>query len=243
MDPAESAYLFGTGAPGSRRERLEAVLKIYTALPSELVEGWRSRIQTHPAAERIAEHYHDSEEWLEVTRGEMTFASLSGEGWRLRAGDAFHIPRGEVHRVQIGDRGVEYRMYAETEMLSGFSRPLGEDDLALLRTNLEFPIREENADGHAADFFREHLSDALTFVRADTSVVGKEGFTAGFAGRGRASRGSICVLNRSDTAMLITTVVTVGTGPAQKAFTNVRLWAREADAWKCRVWVNYPEPL
>jgi len=217
-------------------------MKIYAALPAELLEGWNSRVQTHPALQRVHDHYHDTDEWLEVLRGEMTFYAISGDDWRLRSGDVFHIPRGEVHHVEIGPAGVEYRMYAQMAIESGFSRSLSADELTMLRTNIEFPFREENTDGVAGEFFEKTLSDALVFVRADCSVVAKETFTAGFTARGRASAGTVCVLNRTDNGVLLSTTVTVGQGAAQKAFLNVRLFAKEADAWKCRVWVNYPQP-
>jgi hypothetical protein len=66
---------------------------------------------------------------------------------------------------------------------------------------------------------------------------------ASFVARARRSGGSICVLNRTDAGMLLSTPVTMGTGTSQQAFMNVRLFAKEDGAWKCRVWVNYPQPL
>jgi hypothetical protein len=173
----------------------------------------------------------------------MTFYSLSDQAWPLEAGDVFHIPRGEVHRVDIGNRGAEYRMYTQTPPAGVFtSNALSPDEVELLRRNLEFPLHEENADGRAAEFFAAQLSDALAFGRADASVVGKDAFTGGFIARGRASSGTIRVLNRKDNGLLLSTVVTVGSGSEQKAFTNLRLFVREGDAWKCRIWLNYPEP-
>lgn len=215
-------------------------MKIYAALPTEFLEGWDSRVQTHPALEHVTDHYHDSEEWLEVLRGEMTFYALCGDDWRLHEGDVFHIPRGEVHRVEIGPAGVEYRMYAQVDITSGFSHSLSPDELAMLRMNIEFPSREENTDGHAAEFFDGTLSDSLVFVRADVSVIGKQTFTAGFTARDRASGGSVCVLNRTDNGVLLSTTVMVGKGTTQKAFINLRAFTKEADAWRCRVWLNYP---
>jgi hypothetical protein len=213
---------------------------VYSARPDAVIEGWPSLGQTHAPLKRVDFHYHDVEEWLEVVRGDITFCSLSGQTWLLHAGSVLHIPRGEVHRADIGAAGVEYRMYSPVEIATGFANTLNADEIDLLRTNLAFPIREENTDGRAAEFFAAHLSDQLAFCRADGTVVGKEAFREGFTARGRSASGTINVLNRSANSLLLSTDVTMTSGgSSRKTFTNVRLFVKEGDAWRCRIWVNF----
>jgi len=216
-------------------------MKTYSRLPQALVEGWVVTTETHPPLQQVGFHYHDVDEWLEVAKGDITFFSISGQSWPLAVGDVFQIARGEVHRAEIGAGGVEYRMYLPVAMTGGFAQRLSDDELAMLRTNLEFPLREENTDGHAAGFFAEHLSDALVFCRADATVVDKQTYLSAFVARGRTPSGTVAVLNRTDTGILLSTVVTTGTGgPSPKSFTNVRLFVKEGGSWRCRLWLNYP---
>jgi len=216
-------------------------VQIYSSLPTALLDGWTSREQTHPPLEQVGFHYHHAEEWLQVTQGEITFYSLSRQPWPLAAGSVFRIPRGEVHSAEIGAAGVTYRMYVPIEFGAGFSIPLDAGELKLLATNLEFPLREENADGGAGRFFTEHLSDHLAFCRANGDVVGKKTYLEKFTAMGRSSDGTVCILNRTADAVLLSTGVTVGTGtPGAKSFTNLRLFKQEDGVWKCRVWVNVP---
>jgi hypothetical protein len=63
-------------------------------------------------------HYHEVEEWLEVTQGAFSFypaGELVSPGTSpitCKAGDKLHIPQGEVHRVEIVDpAGVTYTMW------------------------------------------------------------------------------------------------------------------------------------
>ena len=219
-------------------------MQIYSSLPTVLLDGWMSRQQTHPPHEQVGFHYHLAEEWLEVTDGAMTFYSLSQQAWPLAAGAVFRIPRGEVHRAGIGAAGVTYRMYVPIEFGVGFSIPLNDGELTLLATNLDFPVREENLDGGARAFFTEHLSEHLAFCRANGDVVDKQTYLAKFTAMGRSSDGTVCVLNRTADAVLLSTGVTVNTGaPDAKSFTNLRLFKQEDGRWKCRVWVNVPAPV
>jgi hypothetical protein len=216
-------------------------MKTYSGLPQALLKDWAATTETHPALQRVGFHYHDVDEWLEVMRGEITFFSISGQAWPLAVGNVFQIPRGEVHRADIGAGGVEYRMYLPLAMTGAVANRLSDDELDMLRTNLEFPIREENTDGRAAEYFAEHLSDALVFCRADASVVDKTTYRSAFTARGRSSSGTLAILNRAENGILLSTVVTTGTGGASpKPFTNVRLFVKEDGAWRCRLWVNFP---
>lgn len=215
-------------------------MKSYPALARDLVDGWAASTETHPAGQWVDFHYHDVEEWLEVRRGDITFFSLSRQEWRLGPGSVLHIPRGEVHAAAIGADGVEYQMYLPVAPTTGFANRLAADEIDLLLTNLEFPIREENADGRAAEFFAAHLSDQLTFCRGDGTVVGKDAFRDGFVAKNRTSSGTVSVLNRTPQGLLLATVVAVGSGTAARSFTNIRFFAKESGAWRCRIWVNHP---
>jgi hypothetical protein len=218
-------------------------MRTYSALPRPLLDDWVTRDITQAPGTRVGYHYHDTDEWLEVLRGGMTFVTLSERAWPLTPGAVFFIPRGEVHRVDIGSEGVDYRMFVPIATPTGFANELSPDQVQMLQVNLAFPAREENTDGAAAPFFAAHLSDALAFARADGAIVGKDTFREGFIARDRRTSGTACVLHRTADSLLLSTVVTVGaTGPAPKHFTNMRLFVREGAAWRCRLWMNYPEP-
>jgi hypothetical protein len=225
-------------------------MRTYPSLPRPLIEGWFNRNETLAPARTVGFHYHDVEEWLEGTRGQITFFTLQdgGQGYVLKPGGVLHIPRGEVHRAEAGPDGVDYRMHLPIAVPDGFPHPLSPDEIELLRLNLKFPLREENHDGCAAEFLAPHLSDALVFGRADGAVVGKETYLAKFKAMGRKSSGTVCVLNRKPASasaphdsLLLSTVVTVEAKPPEPSqFTNLRLFLREHGSWKCRMWVNFP---
>jgi hypothetical protein len=216
-------------------------MRAYPSLPLPILEGWTSSTEVHPAMEKVGFHYHDVEEWLEVLRGSITFFTLSGRASPLSVGSVFQIPRGEVHRAEIGAEGVEYRMRLPVAIAEGFANRLSADEVEMLQTNLEFPIREDNKDGKAAEFFAAHLSPALAFCRADATVAGADAFRDGFVDRSRSSWGTVRILNRKPNGILLSLVVTTGTGGASpQHFTNIRLFAKEGGIWKCRMWVNYP---
>jgi hypothetical protein len=216
-------------------------MKTYPQVPMSILEGWRSGEEVHPSGEQVAFHYHDLEEWLEVLEGRISFFDLAGRESRLAAGSVFMIPRGEVHRADIGPDGVRYRMLLPVDLPDTFANRLSADEIAMLQANLLFPVREDNLAGEAAQFFGEHLSEALTFCRANGDVVGKDAFRGAFTNRSRRSSGTVQILNRTPSAILLSTIVSVGVdGPDPTHFTNIRLFAKEGDAWKCRIWVNYP---
>jgi len=52
------------------------------------------------------------------------------------------------------------------------------------------------------------------------------------------------ILHATPKSILLSAVVRVvreGEGPAP-ANSNIRLFVKEGDEWKCAVWLNYPEP-
>jgi len=118
-------------------------LEFYAKVPRKLVDGWRESVQRLSGRRAIAFHYHDVDEWLTVVRGEITFFTLSDEPFQVEVGRSLHIPRGEVHRVEVGSHGVWYRMFVPiAEPMS--ANELTAVELDALRQNLKFP---ENEDG------------------------------------------------------------------------------------------------
>lgn len=215
-------------------------MKTYSTMPNQVVHGLVSSMETLAAGFRADFHYHDLDEWLEVINGDITFLTLSDQPYQVGVGQALHIPRGEVHRVEVGSEGVEYQMWIRAPTVGTFSNQLTPEEVALLQKNLEFPIREDAGD---APFFDGILSDQLMFCGVDGVVLDKARFIGrGFVRRGRNSAGSARVLNRTTESLLISTVVTVaGAGGPPQSFTNVRLFVQESGEPKCRIWMNYRE--
>jgi hypothetical protein len=213
----------------------------HPAVPDEISRTWLPSAPHHEAGVRIGFHYHDVEEWLKVLHGDISFFTPGKLTYRIGVGQVLAIPRGEVHQVQVGSQGVEYEMWLPAPVPGqGFANHLNAQELDLLLNNLDFPNREETGD---AQFFERILSDRLLFCGADGTVLDKRGFIdKGFTTRGRKSSGSVRILNRSEGSLLCSTVVTLPAADDQLlAFTNVRLFVKEADDLKCRVWINYRE--
>jgi hypothetical protein len=224
-------------------------MKIYQNMTRELVERWFSGTawvlsQEHGdfTGKPVGFHYHDVKEWLQVTKGKVTFVSAGGMKYPLDVGDVLQIPRGEIHDVEISPDGVDYQMWVPVAVPEEkWETKLTDEDMDLIRTNLAIPEHEDDGD---APFFDAMLSDRLTFYGADGTVLDKKGFFGrGFVRRGRSTSGSVRVLNRTPGSLLLSTVVTVaGVGGPPQSFTNVRLFVQEESGLKCRVWANYPEP-
>lgn len=85
-------------------------MKIHSNIPDVITKKWTSSIERHAEKEQVAFHYHDVEEWLQVVRGQISFFSAGEKEYRLSVAQVLQIPRGELHRVEIGEEGVEYRM-------------------------------------------------------------------------------------------------------------------------------------
>ena len=218
-------------------------MRAYSGVPHPLVDGWSSTIEAHPARQAVAFHYHDVDEWLEVLRGEITFFPLRGDGCRVAVGGALRIPRGEVHRADIGDDGVEYRMHLPVAIPADFGKRLTADEIALLQSNLEWPVQEDTGGDEAAAFFEDALSASLAFARANGTVVDKRGFLKdGFTLRDRSAPGTVRVLNQKKDFLLISILVTTGTGgTAPQSSANLRVLVNEGGTWRCRMWMNVPE--
>jgi Cupin domain len=215
-------------------------MKLYDAMPWEQVEGWEASLQALPGSATVAFHYHEVEEWLTVTRGDLTFYTLADEPLQVVAHHALQIPRGEVHRAEAGPDGVEYRMFIPVAV-SAFANELTDAELDALRTSLRFPDCEDGRVERGSQFFEDALSDELVFCRADGTIIGKRKFIeSAFVGRGRSSSGTIRVLNRSVNGLLVSTLVTMLDG-GPRSFTNLRFLAAEDGELRCRLWLNYPQ--
>lgn len=217
-----------------------------SSIPGKIAQDWNSRLVTHTTPhERVPQHYHDVEEWLYVQRGEATFYAAGGQkahivGDRPGLPRVLHIPRGEVHRVEIGAAGVDYVMWlSEPRDESTFSNILSDEEVSLVNKNLLIPQREEDAD-HS--FFDSLLSEQLIFRRADGSIIDKERFLANFSKRARKASDSVRILSRTPEIILVSTSVTMPSAAgALDAFLNERLFVKENGVWKCRVWWNSRE--
>jgi hypothetical protein len=216
-------------------------VRIHAGVPQELVDGWEQSPQTPSANTAVDFHYHDVEEWLTVVRGEITFFTLADEPFPVEVGRVLRIPRGEVHRVEVGADGVEYRMFLPIAV-SAFVNELTPTELEAFRRNLEFPDYEDGRVEGGREFFENNLSTELVFCRADGSVVDREKFIKNaFVDKGRSSAGSVRVLNKTASGLLISTVVHMTDAGSVRSFTNVRFLAAEDGTFRCRVWANYPQ--
>jgi Cupin domain len=217
-------------------------MKVYTAVPGGLVDGWQESVQGLSGRQMIDFHYHDVDEWLTVISGEITFSSLAGAPFRIGVSRALHIPRGEVHRAEAGPQEVEYRMFLPIAV-SAFVNDLTEKEVAALRQHLEFPEYEDGRAENGREFFESTLSDQLVFCRASGVCVDRDTFIAeAFVDKNRSSSGSIQVLNKTKNGLLISTVVEMAEADGVRSFMNVRLLATEEDGeLRCRLWVNYPQ--
>ena len=217
-------------------------MKIYPQVPQGLVNGWVASTERHEPGEKVPFHYHDVEEWLQVQKGDIRFFSAGGREHHLGVGQALEIPRGEVHRVEIGAHGVEYRMWIPVDVReAGFANVLDGEAEALIKKNLLVPSAEDRGDG---PFFDDFLSEQLTFRTASGTVLDKAGFTSrGFTNRNRLPSDSVRVLHQGPDSVLLSTMVGVpGDGGRIQFFSNERLFVREGNTLACRVWLNYPEP-
>jgi mannose-6-phosphate isomerase-like protein (cupin superfamily) len=224
----------------------EAVMKVHAAVPVGFVDSWYESVKELPGPQAIGFHYHDVEEWLTVVGGEITFFTLADEPIPVDVGRSLLIPRGEVHRVEVGSQGVEYRIFVPiTEPL--YANALSEGELEALRHHLKFPEYEGGRAENGREFFEDILSDRLMFCRANGKFVGKrkfidDAFRDGVVrDQNRSSSGSIQVLNRKEKGLPISTVVEMPEAGSLNSYMNFRFLAKEGGKLRCRLWVNYPQ--
>ncbi len=223
-------------------------MKTYSAMKSELVDNWPSSVEPHAAADQVALHYHEVEEWLEVLDGEITFSSAGGQKHVIRKGEALNIPQGELHRVEVGPNGVQYRMWTPIPVCDEtFRKELEPDELELVRRNLELPGAENRKDANPSNtaFLSDFVSSDLIFRSGGGDIVtGKDAFLKRPPSPvTRSSSGSVRVLHKGVSSLLISTTVytTPIEGGQAKSFVNLRLFRKENSGWKCLVWMNYLE--
>jgi quercetin dioxygenase-like cupin family protein len=221
-------------------------MKIYRSMPRELVDGWVTRSVRHAGGEQVAWHYHGVEEWLEVLEGDVCFVSAGGDEYPLSAGEALHIPQGEVHRVRIGPSGVAYQMWLPAEVSEeGFAHTLDAESVALVERNLAVPQTEDSEDRAVfRRFFEDFLSAEFLFRTAPGALLPREEFLGRPAGdvRRESSR-SVRILHQGPKSVLLSTLVHTSpkSGGPRRSFVNLRLFVPERDGWRCRAWLNYPD--
>ena len=112
-------------------------MRAWNAIPKAVVEGWRSQQVAHAAGSEFPAHYHEVDEWLQVTTGRFSFTDVvSDETIDVDTGQCLEIPAGSVHRVRV-DRDVAYQMWTPMESEAPFSAALER------ATNLEGNHRED----------------------------------------------------------------------------------------------------
>lgn len=216
-------------------------MKIHRNLGREITDGQNSSLERLAGGEKVDFHYHDVEEWLQVTAGQISFFSAGGRKYQLGPNQILQIPRGEVHRVEVGPDGTEYKMWVPSAAnREHFANQLSEEEANLIKDNLLLPKAEDAGD---AAFLDRFLSERLMFGTATGAELDKSGFIQrGFQNRNRSSD-SVRILYKASDSILISSIVTVkgdGSGAAQ-SFSNTRLFVREGATFKCRVWFNYAE--
>ncbi len=222
-------------------------MKVYRNMPRELVDGWATSIVSHAGGQPFDFHYHEVEEWLEVLEGDICFVSAGGVEYPLFQNQALNIPQGEVHQVRVGPNGVKYNMWLSAEVSDeDFSKKLDDQDLSLIKKNLEVLKAEDSEDREFyRAFFDDFLFEEFTFRGADRKLLNKRAFLerapANFT---RIESDSIRILHESPGIVLLSTVVHTQpkAGGARSSFTNFRLFVTEEGIGRCRVWINYPEP-
>jgi Cupin domain len=220
------------------------IVKLYAAVPRELVGGWEQSIETLSADQAVGFHYHEVEEWLTVITGEMTFFTLADEPFHVKVEQALCIPRGEVHRVEAGPEGVQYAMLLPVAVSPErpFKMELTTDELEAFRRNLEFPDYEDGRVENGREFFKNALSKKLVFCRANGECISRRRFIEeAFVDKGRSSDGSVRVLNNTDKGLLFSTVVKMNDAGSVRSFANIRFLERKTGDLRCRLWANYEQ--
>jgi len=187
-------------------------------------------------------------------------------------GDVLRIPQGEVHRVEIGPAGVKYQMWTPVPSGSSdpdreelIRRTIDPDLEELIRRNLELPEVENRYDARKTnpraatpqdkqddEFLDAFVSEELTMRTAGGSILDRRAYlTRGPAAFTRHASDSVRILHKTSTpafpdheSVLLSTVVHTTGGPGgPQQITNLRLFGKEEGrVWRCRMWMNYPEP-
>jgi hypothetical protein len=257
----------------SNRARQDVAMELLDGVNQEDVEGWVSRNVAHPTGQKVNFHYHEVEEWVEVLNGSMVFYSAGelcpGGKQSLRGEQKFHvdkgkvlrIPQGEVHRVEIGQGGVLYRMLLPADVgPAAFSRRLDREDIEIIKANLHLPLLETERDagkrnataGQSGTAIAEKLlqgfvSGDLSFRNAGGKILGKHRYLTRGAPNPPVERqpgggGMMCILHKCPECLLLSTIVDVQGQDASRStesFLNLRLFGKEQGEWRCRTWMNF----
>jgi len=233
-------------------------MKIHSSVPRAAIDGWQPTDVNYPVGSgSVGFHYHDVGEWLQLLEGTMTFFTLRDHPYAVATGGALNIDPGEVHRVEIGPEGARYRMWLLVDM-SGktFQHKLEDEDVVFLKKNLDLPESENrwdqrgpeatvvgNADAEVLDNF---TSAELVFRNAKGEYLGKKAYLKRPpAPVTRIPSDTVCILYKDTQHLLLSTVVqtkSFATG-AREFYSNTRFFVKEDGLWKCRVWLNLPEPV
>jgi len=215
-------------------------MNTYNNFPGGLPTEWIESVEQHAGGERFPFHYHSVEEWLLVEQGRICFYTAAGDPHWVEPSQGLQIPRGEIHRVEVGGSGVTYRMWLPASAPStSFANRVEPEDLTLVEKNLAFPAAEDSGD---VSFFNDVLSDYLVFRAASGDLFDKSGFMSrGFTNRQRISSGSVRILDKAEATVLLSTIVRLPQRGSWESYINERLFVREDGDFKCRVWMNYRE--
>lgn len=241
------------------------------SIPKSITEGesWWCEVVEHKAGSAFPAHYHETDEWLSVTDGDLTFTDTSDRTPPivLSKGDCLEIPAGDVHSVLVGPSGAKYAMWTPQRPSSEFMKPLpcltpygdslGDKEMAkLVSINFEIPRLENrfraNLEARAA--LDDIIHESLRFRKADGKIIGKDVFlplpeknaSATGAGRGlHRDRSSgfelIHVTNESVVVSIhVHTIEQDGTIMIRRQTRNIRTFIMEASRWQCILWLNFP---
>jgi hypothetical protein len=169
-------------------------------------------------------HYHEVEEWLEVTQGAFAFYPAgdlvkpfypAGDREKKRepppivckVGDTLRIPQGEVHSVKIVDPdGVTYTMWTPIPSGLCFQHMLSPQLKDLVRRNLELPGVENRYDlakrsgGRLEEtddqFLQDFVSPALSMHTVKGAILDRDNYLKRDAATStRSSSDAVHILN------------------------------------------------
>jgi hypothetical protein len=192
----------------------------------------------HEPGEVYPAHYHQTDETLFLLEGQMEFKDKQGKLFAVSPGQKLVIPEGTVHSVTIGAQGAAYIMglgeRIPLEEFPVFLPPARPEFIGLLETNYLIAEKETSADDE--QFFRDHLSKDLRFVRAPGACDKLDDFISKLPqGKGLRRVSRRVDLKAVGEFVLATLFVEMDSG----TYLNVRVFRKEQDgAWRCVRWAN-----
>ena len=112
--------------------------------------------------------------------------------------------------------------------------------LSLRQLNVEIGEAERR---HDIEFLDEVLHKDLVFRRSDGSIVGKQEYLQAVPSRSYAAVESVITELEEGESAGLTTVLVRAEGSGEQGsfagtFRNTRLFLRERESWRCKVWIN-----